>query len=199
MLFIAGKFNICFRSAIRRKLSFFQNLTPAVHVLNCPGSRVIELSQPAEGNLLSANVINTIAQKFDLMEVNPSIAAVLFMSQSPDLFSNGLHQESTHQGELLKLANDLSLSISKSKKETIAIFEGIVRDSAFGLFGSCKVMFGAFRRLDYIFDMLSPFQYRLGTSTTSFWIDIFKPDSIQRWTCLLFGERVKRRTGGETS
>lgn len=117
------------------------SLSP-VFMLSCPGSRVLELSRPQEGNYLTKDVISTFIQKLNLCSNNDAIAAALITSYDPELFSHGLHvddNDSANFAAFIEHANEMATVLAGLNKETVAVFSGELSGTAFGVFAGCKV------------------------------------------------------------
>lgn len=129
-----------------------QDKPKALHITKYPGSRVLELSRPNEGNLITNNLIEFIKNRVSLYAGNHTIGAIIFSSESQDIFSLGLEikqlSEKESRKQLLQSANELAHNISQLKVATVAVFGGEVDSTAFGVFGSAR--------------------FRLGTQTTKF-------------------------------
>ncbi len=146
--------------------------------MSCPGSRVLELTRPNDGNYLNDEVISALQQNIKLYENNNSVAALFVTSYSPDIFSKGLFcEDNTEIAMFLERANNLSLALGRLQKETVAVFSGEVVGTAFSLFAGCKV-----RKFLHTFGTSSLNiyleQYRLGTGLTSFSLRVFERGEI---------------------
>ena len=123
-----------------------------ITMLTYPGSRVLQLSRPESGNVVTENILNTIKSKLDLYEGLPTVTCVFFTSQSTEFFSSGLEtrllDEKNRRKQLITVANQVSDTLVRSTKETIAICGGDVDSSVFGVLANSK--------------------FRLGTETTRF-------------------------------
>lgn len=116
------------------------SLSPVL-MLSCPGSRVLELSRPQEGNYLTKDVINTFIQKLNLCSNNDAIAAAFITSYDPRFFSNGLliDNDSANYEAFIEHANEMATVLAGLNKETVAVFSGELSGTAFGVFAGCKV------------------------------------------------------------
>jgi len=132
--------------------------TDAVMSMTYPGSRVLSLSQPDEGNFISEQVLSTIKDKLDLYRDNHTVGAIFVTSYSPVMFSAGLEplskEDKAGRRQLVLAANEVARDIEQLGQATVAVFSGQVDACAFAVFGLAD--------------------YRLGTGSTQFRVnDLF--------------------------
>lgn len=133
-----------------------QNIsTDPVWISVSPGARVLELRAPDSGNMMTADVLNTIQTKLGFYEQNHTVGAVIVVSEDPNLFSNGIDDNDVEKDEKKRrivAANSLSTFISKMEQGNttamVAVYSGSVGASAYSIFASA--------------------QFRLGTPSTKF-------------------------------
>ena len=110
-----------------------------------PGSRVLELTQPDLGNVISEELILSLNKSLTNYKENPIINAIIFSSYSPELFSIGIEKieksNSKNRIELVQMINSLSKKISNINKVTIAVYGGHVNATAYSTFATSKVLY----------------------------------------------------------
>ncbi len=107
------------------------------------GSRFVILSKPKSGNWITEEVLDEMSKKVDSYMGNYVANMVFFASKSPYVFSRGLKEP--YSKENLKKAFDFQRKLNTlgHQSETFAVFDGRVKNSAYGLFSECKYIFAS--------------------------------------------------------
>ena len=138
-----GKMLRSLRSVARRcqttKRSLATSLSEPVFVQSYPGSRVLTLSLPNEGNELTPTVTNTLSEKLKSYTSNASVSAVFFASRSPDVFS--VSGKSSAKKNLQNL-NNFILELASFKKPTLSVYSGQMNGTGYAAFAGSKYLLG---------------------------------------------------------
>jgi enoyl-CoA hydratase/carnithine racemase len=127
-----------FSRNIRRSINKFAY---PERVIVHPGSRIIELTQPYLGNVITEDLLNSLNRTMKNYNDNKTIGAVMFVSNSPELFSIGTGKtvDNKTRLKLVQSINNFAVKISDFNKVTIAIYEGLVNSMGFSTFATSKV------------------------------------------------------------
>lgn len=147
-MFSRGQLTLRAWGNVRLQLSQFSSsvdaaLTrPIVQKISYPGSRVLRLARPETGNYLSLAAMNYFERSLKVLQDTDTVAAVMFSSYDPTIFSKGLdHQEWKEQlGVVTKQLHTLSNAISEYTKPTLAVYMGRASGTSYATFASSKVM-----------------------------------------------------------
>jgi enoyl-CoA hydratase/carnithine racemase len=122
-----------------------------------PGSRVIELSNLSNGNLLTLETLTAVSSRLKTYAKNNIVSAVMFSSkvdpsrEDDNVFSVGVDYTTSQSSDVLIAAQTLAREINEHKTITLSSFEGHTSGWAYGVFGGAK--------------------YRLGTADTVLCVD----------------------------
>eukprot|EP00607_Mallomonas_marina_P010121 CAMPEP_0182419746 /NCGR_PEP_ID=MMETSP1167-20130531/4128_1 /TAXON_ID=2988 /ORGANISM="Mallomonas Sp, Strain CCMP3275" /LENGTH=423 /DNA_ID=CAMNT_0024594823 /DNA_START=181 /DNA_END=1452 /DNA_ORIENTATION=+ len=108
------------------------------------GSRILELSEPEKSNKLSISTLGTLSSLIHKYDDNLVISALFFSSSSPEIFSNGIDDIDIRDNKelLFKEIKKVIEAISRSTKETLAVFDGECDGTAYAIFSSSKYLLG---------------------------------------------------------
>jgi len=110
-----------------------------VFVQSYPGSRVLTLSLPNEGNELTPTMTKTLSEKLKSYTSNASVSAVFFASRSPDVFS--VSGRSSTKRNLQNL-NSFILELASFKKPTLSVYSGQMNGTGYAAFAGSKYLLG---------------------------------------------------------
>ena len=122
------------------KMIYHQSTDPLM-VIAAPGSRVLELSRPDRGNILTRQLTSILSKKLVSLETNTAVNIVFIASRSPDMFSLGFGSHSSKADAIEKMTslNKLALTLKKFKKPAVSVIGGQISGSAFGALMGAKV------------------------------------------------------------
>jgi len=137
------KRNICW-SASRYLSSVIHPMSDPVFTTVYSGSRILELSEPEKSNKLSISTLGTLSSLIHKYDDNLVISALFFSSSSPEIFSNGIDDIDIRDNKelLFKEIKKVIEAISRSTKETLAVFDGECDGTAYAIFSSSKYLLG---------------------------------------------------------
>lgn len=104
------------------------------------GSRIVELLDGDNGNILTKDKNSEIMQRMDTFAENTLVDVVMFAADSPKMFSKGYSGK--FDLESLTSAQELTSHIGSFAKPTVAFFSGYVDGSSFATFGLSKFRVG---------------------------------------------------------
>ena len=116
------------------------NIGSDIFVTKYPGSRIIEFMSSKNGNVLKTNNMIKISNLIDTYQDSVAVAAVFFASQDNKVFSEGFGQ--SYSVNTLQHAHNLSLKIRSSNRVTLAVYNGKLKASPFGVFATSKFRLG---------------------------------------------------------
>lgn len=111
----------------------------SVFVMSYPGSRVLALASPNQGNELTSEVTSTLFDKLKLYESNEAVSALFFASRSPDIFSTS--ENSTKKTNLQSL-NNFVMALASYKKPTLSVYSGSMNGTGYAAFAGSKYLLG---------------------------------------------------------
>ena len=117
-----------------------------VFVIAAPGSRVMELRRPHDGNVLDTETTAMVNTHIANLGSNSAVQTLIFTSEDPDMFS--LTMGSPGGADMLSGMHSMAKAIADSDKETVTMYGGAMTGTAFASF--------------------APSNHRLGSNVVSF-------------------------------
>ena len=113
-----------------------------VFAISYPGSRVLELSNPEQGNELTALVTTALQEKLKSYESNVAVSALFFTSRSVDVFSTAVVGTSLKDKNALQSLSNFVLALSTYEKPTLSVYSGRMNGTAYAAFAGSKYLLG---------------------------------------------------------
>lgn len=150
-------FSFVRRAGATRRLSTLlrpSEESDAVFAISYPGSRVLELSNPAAGNELTTYVTMALQEKLRAYEGNAAVSAIFFASQSADVFSTAAVGSSAPDKKGMQSLSNFVQALAVYKKPTLAVYSGRMNGTAYAAFAGSKYLLGG-PSLSLVVDELS--------------------------------------------